>query len=357
MAKRRSLEVPSSDQLKRLEEEFQRSAPVARSGVAPIADVAADVAAIHDPRSTALRIEAAKDKQEAQAYREAQAKGLVLMDLPIQTIQADAIVRDRLVIKADEMAELKGSIAKSGLRLPIEVFATEKGYGLLSGYRRLMAIKELRALTGNAKYDHIKAIVRPPQDVGGSFAAMIEENEIRSALSHYERGRIAVMAVNQGAFVNTEAAVEALFPMASKAKRSKIRSFALIFEELGDMLKFPDLIREKEGLQLAAALREGGEGRLRLSLGDHQAKTPEEEALQIAAALEKLHKPLADPKRGGRPKRERLSKVVLSSGITLHGEEDAKGWSIRIDGHDSVNRQMIETVIREIAYLLDHPEA
>ena len=117
-------------------------------------------------------------------------------------------------------------------------------------------------------------MLRDPGAMGGTFAAMVEENEIRASLSHYERGRIAVIAAQQGAFVNAEEAVNAFFPMASKGKRSKIRSFALIFEELGDMLTLPDLIREKDGLKIAAALREGAEARLREARASMLATRP-----------------------------------------------------------------------------------
>lgn len=110
--------------------------------------------------------------------------------------------------------------------------------------------------------------------MGGAFAAMIEENEIRSSLSHFERGRIAVIAAQQGAFANVEASVEALFQQASKAKRSKIRSFALIFEELGDMLAFPEALREKDGLRLATGLRDGAERALREALAAETPETP-----------------------------------------------------------------------------------
>lgn len=99
--------------------------------------------------------------------------------------------------------------------------------------------------SGQGKYDMIKAVLRDPHALGGPFAAMVEENEIRAGLSHFERGRIAVIAAQQGVFPTVEAAVDALSPQASKAKRTKVCSFALIFEELGDMLAFPEEMKER----------------------------------------------------------------------------------------------------------------
>jgi nucleotide-binding universal stress UspA family protein len=96
---------------------------------------------------------------------------------------------------------------------------------------------------------------------------MVEENEIRSDLSHYERGRVAVMATSQGAFVSVEDAVNELFHAGSKAKRSKIRAFAELHEELGDLLNFAPNLSERQGLRLVGAIRSGMAPDLRRALG------------------------------------------------------------------------------------------
>ena len=352
MAKRRSLEIPSSDHLQRLEEEFRRETVAPRAGVAPIAQVAAETAAAFDPRPAEARAEAARDRTDAEAFRDARGRGLVMLDLPLSDIEADALVRDRMAIDPEELEELKASIARNGLRLPIEVFARQgegAPWGLLSGYRRLMAV---RALASDGLPARIKAVVREPDAMGGAFAAMIEENEIRAALSHYERGRIAVIAAQQGAFPNAEAAVDALFPVASKAKRSKIRSFALIFEELGDMLRFPDQIREKDGLRMAQALRDGAESRLREALARQVPVTPEDEAALIADVLAALDAPSPDPRKGGRPRRASGPKVVLGSGVVIEAQQDARGWSIRLGSAD-LDRSQVERLVEEIGRTLE----
>ncbi|MAQ85658.1 MAG: chromosome partitioning protein ParB [Maritimibacter sp.] len=356
MAKRRKLEAPSAEDLSRLEQEFSAT-PGRGPMAAPIAQVAAESAGLHDPRGPEERAEAAKHKADAERLRDAEGRGLVMLELPIESIDADALVRDRVVLDAEEMQELKTSITKGGLRLPIEVFARTNErlgteYGLLSGYRRLMAYRDLFALTEMDKYRTIKAVIRDPEAMGGTFAAMIEENEIRASLSHFERGRIAVIAVHQGAFETTEAAVNALFPAASKAKRSKIRSFALIFEELGDMLTFPELLKEKDGLRLAAALREGAEERLRDALAERTPETPADEAEMIGAALAGIELK-ADPKRGGRPKSVKTGPVKeLSTGLTLQAAQDASGWVIRLRGKH-VDRELVQVAMAELERLLD----
>ncbi len=354
MAKRRKLEAPTAEALQALEEEVSRD--VARGPMsAPIAQVAAEAAGMHDTRSSAEREAAAKDRSDAEKLRAAEASGRVMLEIPLDQIDRGALVRDRVVIDREALDELKHSILRSGLRLPIEVFRMEGGekpYGLLSGYRRLLAMEELHGYLEHEKYASIKAVVRDPETMGGTFAAMIEENEIRASLSHFERGRIAVIAAQQGVFVNTEEAVNALFPQASKAKRSKIRSFALIFEELGDMLEFPDLIKEKDGLRMAAALREGGENLLRQALSESRTTSAEEEAQVLEEALKQVET-RADPKRGGRPKKV-ASPRNLSSGVRLQAGNDDDGWYIRITGRH-VDRELVEVAMAELERLLDGP--
>lgn len=351
MAKRRKLEAPTAEDLTRFEEEFRRETGP-RSAVAPIAQVAAEAANAMDLRPAPVRAEAARDRQDAQALRDAQAKGLVLLDLALDDVHADALVRDRISLAPEDMAELQSSIARNGLRLPIEVFALEPSvdgaaYGLLSGYRRLMAMRALHQADPEGGFARIKAVLRDPAQMGGAFSAMVEENEIRAALSQFERGRIAVVTTQQGAFASVDAAVDALFPVASKSKRSKIRSFALIFEELGDMLRFPDQLKEREGLALATALRNGAGAKLRQRLADAAPDSPEAEALILAEGQGAAATRPADPSRGGRPARQVGPKRALKSGVVLQSREDAKGWQIQITG-PGVDRAKIEAALKHL---------
>ena len=55
MAKRRKLEAPSAEDMTRIEEEFRRETP-ARSAVAPIAQVASEVADAYQPGTWPLTL-------------------------------------------------------------------------------------------------------------------------------------------------------------------------------------------------------------------------------------------------------------------------------------------------------------
>jgi ParB family chromosome partitioning protein len=356
MAKRRKLEAPSADDLTRLEAEFQRDTPLKGPMSAPIAQVAADTAQAADLRSTEERAEAARNRTDAERLREAEEAGRLIVEIPLDEIDEMAVIRDRMSMDAEELEELKRSIASHGLRLPIEVFERsepggEKRYGLLSGYRRFMAMRSLRELWSGDRYGAIRAVVRDPGAMGGTFVAMVEENEVRADLSHFERGRISVLAAQEGAFVNTEAAVDALFATGSKAKRSKIRSFALIFEELGDMLVFPESLREKDGLKLASALRSGGEAALRDALAQAAPDTPEDELQVILSTIEAMTPATVDPSRGGRPKRSTTRSRTTDAGVRVEVEQDGSDWVLRLSG-ERVNGELMRTIAQEVEGLL-----
>tara|TARA_R110000787_G_scaffold36948_15_gene94164 strand:- start:963 stop:2057 length:1095 start_codon:yes stop_codon:yes gene_type:complete len=364
MAKRRKLEAPNPDDMQRIEEEFRRETPARPTG-APISQIAAESAQSATPESPAIRAERARDKADAVALREAREGGRLLLELPLADINPDAMVRDRTVLDPGEMDELKASILANGLRLPIEVFELPDGqgvrYGLLSGYRRLRAVQ---ALAAEGKMPAtIKAILRSPDAMGGAFAAMVEENEIRANLSHFERGRIVVIAAQQGVFGTVADAVNGLFPVASKAKRSKIRSFAVIFEELGDLLSFPEALKERDGLRLSAALRDGAQSALRAALETGQGVDPATEWTLLKDVLDVYEMKPAQSRadKGGRPKVKRAEPgwkdaetLVLSSGITLRKAHDSQGYTIRFEG-PSLDSELMDSVMAELQFLLEKP--
>lgn len=361
MAKRRKLEAPTAADINRFEEEFARDTP-APSRAAPIAQVAADAAAAYQPGTAEERATQARDEADATAFRDASDQGRVILEIPITDIELVSIPRDRTTLDKDALDELEHSISIHGQRLPIEVYSqpnSAQPYGLISGYRRLLAQQNLHNRTGMPAHATIKAILRDPDQMGGAFVAMVEENEIRQDLSHYERGRIAVIAAQQGAFHNTEEAVNQMFASASKAKRSKIRSFAMIFEELGDMLNFPESLREKDGLRLASALRNGAENRLREVLGSGQGVDTKAEWALIEAVLAEQSDATRDPKRGGRPS-IRLPKsgwqgqdvLRTSTGVSMRYEGDSSGYVIRFKGR-GVDAELMEMLMLDIREKLE----
>ena len=362
MAKRRKLELPNLEDLNKLEAEFRSETPAGRGlGLTPpIAQVAAEIATSAPVIDAETRAAQARDTHDAERLRAALEKGLIMQELPIDAIKPDDLDRDRVQVDEDEMMELRTSIATNGLRLPIEVYemAEPEGkfrYGVISGYRRLLAFNALYALSGQDRYATIKAVVKAPKSTSDALVAMVEENEVRSNLSHFERGRVAAMAAQNGFYATVEEAVNTLFASGSKAKRSKIRSFATIFEELGDMLNDPETLSERQGLRIANVLRMGAGGRLREALDDHRCTTAADDWAVIEPILKQVETGL-DPtaKRAGRPKVDKpsLDTRRLANGITLRQTKDRDGFAIHISGRQ-VDQELTRAVLDAVERLLD----
>lgn len=359
MARRKRVEGPSAEELSELEAGFATKPASNPFAVPPIAQVAAEAAAASDPTPPAARVEAARDRSDAETLRLARSEGRLIAEIPISEIVAEELTRDRMGLDREELDELKISIRANGLRLPVEVFELAdpgpgERYGLISGLRRVTAMRELYGPEAR-----IAALIREPRDAAEAIAAMVEENEIRANLSHYERGRIAALSVGQGRFADLEDAVARLFASASKAKRSKIRSFALVHEELGDMLSFPQALTEKGGLRLANALRLGFEGRLREALAEGQGVDAGSEWETLAPVIEEAEASTQPTSRGGRPRKTATPRRAvargdgfrLGNGAVMSHERDGQDHVIRFRGA-AVDGEMVERVMEEIYRLL-----
>jgi len=289
-------------------------------GLAPIAQVAGEASA-----SAALH-------ELADEMKRARDTGRMIQDLPQAQIDSDYLVRDRIPVDDDDMRVLMSSIAARGQQTPIEVVSLEQGrYGLISGWRRLTALRRLLAQTGDNKFATVQAILRQPRAAADAYVAMVEENEIRVGLSYYERARVAAKAVEQGVYDTEKAALLALFSTASRAKRSKIRSFLPLYHGFDDVLRFPNAIPERLGLILSKALQSSPRriDHLRDGLAQTAPNTPEAEL----ACLESL---LSDPgkKQALKPTSEPKSSDPLTPkpGIVLTQTGRGKRQSLTLSG-------------------------
>ncbi|WP_170402001.1 ParB/RepB/Spo0J family partition protein [Ruegeria arenilitoris] len=351
MAKRRRLTAPDTAELEQLEAGFAAKPSISpfetKSSTPPIAQVAAEAATLNGMTAVTDRLALAQDQGDAARWRDAQDAGLVAEMLSLDQIDADFIRRDRMVEDEEAMAELLESLRVHGLRTPIEVTRDGGSYGLISGFRRLNAFRRLAET--DPRFTEIPAFIREAGSGQGAYVSMVEENELRSNLSPYERGRIAVLAVGQGVFASTEAAVDVLFAAASKAKRSKVRSFAMVHEALGDLLQHPVALSEKSGLKLASALRDGAQTKLRQALAGVGELDPKTEWALLEAALKTSPAPSKDKARGGRPQQvQRLSPVALSGGGDVIAEVSAGELRIRIRGKE-VSAEDAQNIVEQLA--------
>lgn len=256
---------------------------------APIAQMAGEAAAV-----AALR-------EVTEELHSARAEGRLVQQVPLAAIDVDHLLRDRIGHDDEDMAALRASLRARGQQMPIDLVDLGNGrYGLISGWRRLMALSDLHSETGDARFSTIQALLRRPEGSADAYLAMVEENEIRVGLGHYERARIAAKAAEAGVYPDVQAALRHLFSAASRAKRSKIGSFVMLYRQLDGVLRFPGAIPERLGLTLAAALdADAGLGaRLVQMLGDAKPKTPTDEQSLLARALRPAKRDPQVPPKG-----------------------------------------------------------
>ena len=307
MAKRKRLGGPLQDHLVP-----SGSASTSSASSAPIARIAGETS-----------VNAAFDEVRHE-LDSARNEGRLVMRLPLEAVETAWLIRDRLDPGTEDdpdFAALVDSLRAHGQRSPIEVADMGQGrYGLISGWRRLTALRQLHAETGEARFATVLALLRKPENAQSAYLAMVEENEIRLGLSYYERARIAAKAVEAGVYPSTKSALQALFATASRAKRSKIGSFLTLYQSLGESVRFPQALTERLGLSLAKIVEEdpGAPARLRERLTRAEMHDPEaEQALLaefIAAETERAAPSEQAPKAGVESPPETARRKTPASG-------------------------------------------
>lgn len=314
MAKRKRLTGP-------LEDYLAAPAPVRVASVSgpPIARVAGDAS-----------VSAALD-EVSRELTNARNEGRLVVRVSLESIDVAWLVRDRThpgTVEDPDFTALVESLKRNGQRTPIEVVDMGNGrYGLISGWRRLTALRRLHDETGEDRFATVLAFLRQPKSSEDAYVAMVEENEIRLALSYYERARIAAKSVEAGVFDRPKSALQTLFASASRAKRSKIGSFLGLYQVLGDEIHFPQALTERLGLALSKVLEadEAAGKQLVSTLKSVRPQSPEAE--------QSLLSEFVDNAKGPQAKIQRSPLIPPPTILTPATRDDAKtasrGYEVR----------------------------
>ncbi len=344
MAKRKRLTPAQPSYLDAVPE--VKSAPLGASA-APIAQVAGEA-------STVAALE-----EVTQVLQSARKEGRMIELLPLEAIDERHLVRDRLEQNEEEMASLVDSLRARGQQMPIEVVVlpdAKKGgaltYGLISGWRRLTALRMLYQETSDSKFAYVKAIVITPDTAQDAYVAMVEENEIRVNLSHYERARIAVRAIKEGVYSTQRSALQGLFGNATRSKRSKIGSFITLVEAFDTSLYFPSAISEKLGLALVREMTHdpGFVKALKTKLNDNPRDSAEAEIQLLLSGLAERQAPSISPKPPSYSRmRQARSTSERSEQIITHTENGIEMRFTPDQGHlelvgDAISDRFVEAL-------------
>lgn len=270
-----------------------------------------------------------------------------MIHLPLAAIDRHALPRDRSTLDPTDLAELTRSIATTGLRMPVEVWAlsTPRGphlYGLISGYRRLHACAALGLTV-------IPAFLRTPASIPDAMAAMVTENEVRADTSPWEKGLTLLRAVDEGLFPTADAAAATLHPTASRQKLHRLRAYMEVAEALQHHLTTPERLTARQLDRLAAALRAGFQPLIEAALTPRRTvPLPAQwEALLPILTEATRTETHPEPPTPGRPRRM----LHLKQGLTIRREMSGTGWILRFSGPEARSGGLIDDVLDEVERL------
>lgn len=272
-----------------------------------------------------------------------------LLHLDPAQIDAHALPRDRLDLDDTALIELKRSIRDIGLRQPIEVWRksdpeAQPPYGLISGLRRLTAHRDLGLAT-------IPAFLRQPADVPDAMAQMIAENEIRTQITPWEKGRILVQAITEGIFPTLDTAIPALYPTLDRHRRARLRAIAEVVDYFGDrVLTDPTGLTQTQLTRLASALRAGLGEVIETALEQHANRSP---AAQWRLILPILEEHEHDTRHGPPAYKKGRPRYVVRTGkaLIIRRERCKEGWIMRFTGRDA-NGPLMEDIMDYVEELL-----
>ena len=315
--------------------------------------------------STEAKIEQRRrNAEDAKAWRDAQAEGRVLVRLGLDEVQTDDLPRDRMDLEAaaasDEMEELKASIRARGQREPIEVYLDGHGrVQLKTGWRRLTALRLLRAETGDAAFDQVVARMEPQAgeavpDRIARYIDMVEENVVREDLSFAEMAQVALQAAADPAVEgdDAEAMVGRLYAALHKMKRSYIRSFVFLLTELDGALGWPKEVSRNLGVEVARVLKAHPERRDSHRRALDGAGSAEAQAAVLTAFIAgEPAVPVAPVSSSGVP--ERREKFEFRVGLTKVTARKGECRILSPRDFSEIPRDRLERAIRAFEAELD----
>lgn len=258
--------------------------------------------------------------------------------LPLDQIDPNALPRDRITLDPAALDQLTRSIALNGLRHPLEVWALQSPrppfrYGLISGFRRLAAVRRLGHTTA-------PAVLRTPDSIATAMADMVAENEIRTQITAWEKARLVQTTLDEGHFDTPDTALRTLFPQCSRQTLYRMRGHLEVVEALGPHLTTPEVHSTRRLDRLATALRAGWEDLMITAL--LPLKSPSAET-QWQALLPILTESTTSETTGDSPRPRRL--LHLKKGLTIRREQTQHGYALRFSGPEARRGGLMDDVM------------
>lgn len=278
---------------------------------------------------------------------------MTITQLPLETIDAEALPRDRFTLDEEALATLQRSILTEGLRQPIEVFPLAGrppcDWGLISGLRRLTVFRNLARIRGNGDYASIPVVVRTPETIPEAMAAMVTENEVRAEITPWEKATLILESVRLDYFPTPDAALLTLYPYISPTARSRLRAVAGVVEALGDIMLGGPTYSLRQLLRISGALRLGFGPLIEVALREHHEKTPAAQWELIQNILIEAEESLTEPQTPQAPGRPRRL-LYPRSNLIIRRERIPGGYRLIFTGEEA-RGMLMDSVLDQIERL------
>ena len=268
--------------------------------------------------------------------------------IALDQINPNALPRDRSLPSEADQDDLIRSIKSLGLHTPIEVFGIETDdnnplpYGLIAGHRRLAAFRALGR-------DTIPAILHNPESLPAAMAAMVAENEIRSPISPWEKGRFLDRLIDDQRFETIDAALDTLYPSATRSQRTRLRNCYHVAATFYPKLVTPEQLTQSQIDRLAAAIRAGVEDAMLMTLdaARYVGITLNMQWQHLAPTLAAIFAE-EPPTLPHGPRREPRHHLNLRPGLILKRERERTGWVIRFYGEEAKSPGLIDDIFEMV---------
>ena len=180
-----------------------------------------------------------------------------------------------------------------------------------------MALKSLHAETGEPRFATVQALVRRPDTVADAYVTMVEENEIRLGLSHYERARVAALATARGVFAaRRRRCSRSSPPPAAPSARASARSWRSTTRSTAPCAS-PPICPSGSAWRWSSWSGPGRGPRIAEALARADPRTPEAELAALAAALGRARPPA--------PRRDPARRDARAVAARPHPDAEAEG--------------------------------
>ncbi len=308
MSKRRVFDIDFPD-----DTPSEAPAPAADHRRGPMAAAIVENADALAERSAAEAAIRAENDRLAHEHVRLKKLGLITDLVPVHAVRSAKLTRDRRPDRDPELDELKASIRAIGLSNPIRVEHDGDGFELVQGFRRLMAFRELHEETGDDRFATIPAGLLPKgESLDSLYRRMVDENLVRRDISFAEMGMLVLnyMEDHPDEADDLHAVTERLYSSANRQKRSHIRTFVRLMQEIGGALRHPEAIPRALGTDLVRRFDEDDLAARDLAADLNllpEDATAEDELALMRAVAENRPAPRPQPK----PKSQAVAKTTL----------------------------------------------